>query len=129
MKFRKLLDQSCATNLNKLPRNIMNMVDIEENIKKYRELIIKHGPKKAAEIMAKTGGLYKGDFTEEHKSDPMFSDEATEKLAEAIPVIKKMNTHETEIIPANSVGEWIETLKPEPINEGQLNLIAEIYQR
>lgn len=107
----------------------MNMEDIEENIKKYRKLIIKHGPKKAAEIMAKTGGLYKGDFTEEHKTDPMFSDEATEKLAETIPIIKKMNTHETEIIIASSEGEWLETLEPEPINEGQLNLIPEIYQQ
>lgn len=57
------------------------MTPDEEKIQEYQNLIKKHGPKKAAEIMRKEGALYNEDFTTEHKKHPIFSNENTEQLA------------------------------------------------
>lgn len=50
------------------------LTDIDENkIMKYRDLIKKHGPMKAADLIKQLGISYDEDFTVMHKTDPIFS--------------------------------------------------------
>jgi len=61
----------------------------EKKENEYSELIKKHGPKKASEIIRGTGAVYDGDFTKSHKDHPTFSNETTAKLIEEIEGVSK----------------------------------------
>lgn len=66
----------------------MKTTDAEKE-REYRELIKKHGLKKAVEIIRGMGAVYDGDFTKSHKDHPTFSNETTGKLIEETEDISK----------------------------------------
>jgi len=67
---------------------ILNPVD-EEKENEFSNLIKKHGPKKAAEIIRGTGAIYDDDFTKSHKKHPTFTNKATAELIEQIENISQ----------------------------------------
>jgi len=103
--------------------------NFDEKIEKYRKLVKDHGTRDASKIMRENGGLYDEDFSKEHKNDPTFSDESTEKLAEETPVllIQKALRIETEINILTSAGEWLAEPEPESTDNIQTPEEEEIY--
>ena len=74
--------------------------DTSEKTREFEALIKKHGLKEAMKIMRSTGALYQGDYVEDNKKNPIFTEEEIERLA------RHLQPEKVEATIANQEPDW-----------------------